>query len=137
VQCSVVQCSVVQRSVVQCGVVQCGLVQCGVVQCSVASDTAAKLSQDQNRWGESQLYTRQDLLNSQWFQGSIFVVNIATTKLNRPMEQIIENHLKCIRRWEGRDGVTITSFSSTQCRKKDQIFIKRHHHRYLKESECD
>ena len=46
----------------------------------------------------------------QWFHTSILVVGIATTKLYRPRCRFSENHLKCITRWKGRDGVTITIF---------------------------
>ena len=33
-----------------------------------------------------------------------------TLRLNQPRGQCSENHLKCITRWEGRDGVTFTIF---------------------------
>ena len=47
---------------------------------------------------------------SQWFQTSILVVDIATTRLNRYRSRFSENYLKCITRWEGRDGVTVKIF---------------------------
>ena len=37
-------------------------------------------------------------------------MDIATYRLNQPWGQYSENHQKCITRWEGRDGVTITIF---------------------------
>ena len=46
----------------------------------------------------------------QLFQRSILIMDIATYRLNQPRVQCSENHLKCITRWEGRDGVTITIF---------------------------
>ena len=68
---------------------------------------------------------------TQWFQSSILLVDIATTRLNQPRGRFSENHLKCITRWEGRDGVTITSFSSIHvmktrpslCKKDTTIYI--------------
>ena len=51
---------------------------------------------------------------SQWFQSSILVVDIAAAILNRPRGRFSENHLKCRTGWEGRDGVTITSYFSIQ-----------------------
>ena len=47
---------------------------------------------------------------AQSFQGSILIIDIATYRLNWPKGQCSENHLKCISRWEGRDGITITIF---------------------------
>ena len=47
---------------------------------------------------------------SQLFQRSILIVDIATYRLNQPRGRFSENHLKCITRWEGRYGVTITIF---------------------------
>ena len=35
-------------------------------------------------------------------------MDIATYRLNQPRGQCSENHLKCITRWKGRDGVTTT-----------------------------
>ena len=47
---------------------------------------------------------------SQPFQSSTLIMDIATYRLNQPLGQCCQNHLKCIIRWEGRDGVTITIF---------------------------
>ena len=57
-------------------------------------------------------YTRGvfGVYNSQLFQRSILITDIATYRLNQPGDQCSENHQKCIARWEGRDGVTITIF---------------------------
>ena len=48
----------------------------------------------------------------QLFQSSILIMDIATYRLNQPKGQCSENHLICITRWEGKDGVTITIFFS-------------------------
>ena len=45
------------------------------------------------------------------FQHSILIMGIATYGLKRPIVHCSENHLKCITRWEGRDGITITTFN--------------------------
>ena len=50
------------------------------------------------------------VLVSQLFQSSKLIMDIATYRLNQPWGQCSENHVKCITRWEGRDGVTITIF---------------------------
>ena len=47
---------------------------------------------------------------AQLFQSSNLIMDIATYRLNQPRGQCSENHLKCITRWEGRDGVPITIF---------------------------
>ena len=47
---------------------------------------------------------------SQSFQNIFPITDIATYRLTQPRGQCSENHLKCITRWEGRDGVTITIF---------------------------
>ena len=44
------------------------------------------------------------------FQNIFPVTDIATYRLNQPRGQCSENHVKCITRWKGRDGVTITIF---------------------------
>ena len=44
------------------------------------------------------------------FQSSKLIMDIATYRLNQLRGQCSENHLKCITRWKGRDGVTITIF---------------------------
>ena len=46
----------------------------------------------------------------QLFQNIFPITDIATYKLNQLRGQCSENHLKCITRWKGRDGVTITIF---------------------------
>ena len=43
---------------------------------------------------------------SQLFQSSILIMDFATYRLNQSRGQGSKNHLKCITRWEGRDGVT-------------------------------
>ena len=45
------------------------------------------------------------------FQSNFPITDIATYRLNQPRGQCSENHLKCITRWKGRDGITITIFS--------------------------
>ena len=47
---------------------------------------------------------------TQSFQNIFPITDIATYRLNQPRGQCSENHLKCITRWKGRDGVTITIF---------------------------
>ena len=47
---------------------------------------------------------------TQPFQNIFPVTDIAIYRLNQLRGQSSENHLKCITRWKGRDGVTITSF---------------------------
>ena len=61
---------------------------------------------------------------SQWFQSSTLVVDIVTTRLNRPRGRFSAKHLKCIIRWEGRNGVTIKSFSIMQGMKTRQALYK-------------
>ena len=51
-----------------------------------------------------------NLEQSQPFQHFILITDIATYRLNQPRGQCSENHPKYIRRWESRDGVTITIF---------------------------
>ena len=48
--------------------------------------------------------------SSQPFQNIFPITDIATYRLNQLRGQCSENHLKCITRWKGRDGVTITIF---------------------------
>ena len=50
------------------------------------------------------------IVGAQPFQSFILTMDIATYRLNQPRGQCSENHLKCITKWEGRDGVTITIF---------------------------
>ena len=66
---------------------------------------------------------------SQLFQSSILIMDIATYRLNPPRGQCSDDHLKCITRWEGRDGVTITAYKRWT---EDRLFIKRRHHKDLK-----
>ena len=53
------------------------------------------------------------------------------TRMNRPRGQFSENHMKCITRWEGSDGVNIKSFPPYRGWKLDHLFMKQHHHKYL------
>ena len=60
-------------------------------------------------------------------------MDIATYRQNQPRGQCSENHLKCITRWEGRDGVTITIFfPAYKGWTQDQLSIGRHPHKDLK-----
>ena len=56
----------------------------------------------------------EDIENEDGGEGTVQSIMLATTRLNPPRGQFSENHRKCITRWEGRDGVIITSFSSIQ-----------------------
>ena len=56
------------------------------------------------------LYCTLLTTTTQPFQKKIPITDIATYRLNQPRGQCSENHLKCITRWEGRDGVTVTIF---------------------------
>ena len=47
-------------------------------------------------------------VNAQLFQSSELIMDIATYRLNQPRGQCSEDHLKCITRWEGRDGNATT-----------------------------
>ena len=47
---------------------------------------------------------------TQPFQNIFPITDIATYRLNQLRGQCSENHVKCITRWKGRDGVTITIF---------------------------
>ena len=54
----------------------------------------------------------KDVQSTPLFQCSILIMDIATYRLNQPVGQRSENHLKCIKGWKGRDGLTITIFSA-------------------------
>ena len=70
---------------------------------------------------------------SQLFHSSILILDIGTYRLNQPRGQFSENHLNCITRWEGRDGVIITIFfPAYKGWTRDQLCIRRHPHEYLK-----
>ena len=47
---------------------------------------------------------------AQLFQSSELIMDILIYRLNQPSCQCSEIHLKCITRWKGRNGVTITIF---------------------------
>ena len=47
---------------------------------------------------------------AQPFQSNFPITDIATYRLNQHRGQCSENYLKCITRWKGRDGGTITIF---------------------------
>ena len=75
------------------------------------------------------LYEQQ----TQLFQSSIIFMDIATYRLNQPRGRCSENHLKCITRWKGRDGVTIKIFfPAYKGWTWDRLSIKRHPHKDLK-----
>ena len=69
---------------------------------------------------------------SQLFQRSILIMDIATYRLNQHRDLCSENYLKCITRWEGRGGVTITIFPAYKEWTQYQLSIRRHPHKDLK-----
>ena len=69
---------------------------------------------------------------TQKFQSSNIIMDIATYRLN-PRGQCSETHLKCIKMWEGRAGVTITIFfPAYKGWTRDQLSIRQHPHKDLK-----
>ena len=49
-------------------------------------------------------------VETKWLQS--FILDIATPRLNRSSGCFSEKYLKCIIRWDGRDVVTILSFTA-------------------------
>ena len=63
------------------------------------------------KWGWSRVFENRGR-GAQLFQSSNLIMEIATYRLKQPRGQSSDNHMKCMPRWEVRDGVTITIFSS-------------------------
>ena len=81
----------------------------------------------------SHLLVYLNMYLTQLFQSSKLIMDIATYRLNQPSGQCSENHLKCITRWQCRDGVTITIFfPAYKGWTQDRLFIRRQPHKDLK-----
>ena len=102
------------------------LVTCHLSTATNANKQQTDIATYRLHWPRGQFSVRLIRVHvTQWFQGSILVVDLATYRLNLPRGQFSENHLKCITRWEGRDGITITILSRIQGLKTRPTLYKK------------